>query len=102
MRDVPEIVNGDWVLLTNGITVLTGRNNVGKTRILQAIAGLHPDSQWWAPLPDARIERAGTVIELQTAKGALERYHVAGPAGSVTAAWEPDPNNTGYSVLRLS
>ena len=103
MRGVPEIVNDDWVLLTKGITVLTGRNNVGKTRILQAIAGLHPDAQWSAPLPEARIEFADTVIELETGQnGALERYEVTGRGGRVTAAWEPDPNNAGYSVLRLS
>lgn len=35
MRDIPEIADGDWVTLANGITVLIGRNNVGKTRILQ-------------------------------------------------------------------
>lgn len=102
MRGIPEIVNGDWVLLTKGITVLTGRNNVGKTRVLRAIAGLHPDATGLAPLPEARIELGDTVIELQTARGAFERYEVTGPAGSVTAAWEPDPSNAGHSILSLS
>lgn len=102
MRGIPEIVSGDWILLTNGITVLTGRNNVGKTRVLKAIAGLHPDAQGSAPLPQARIELADTLIELETARGALERYEVSSPAGSVIATWEPDPNNAGYFALRRS
>jgi hypothetical protein len=40
IRDVPGIVDSDWLTLTGGITVLTGRNNVGKTRILRAIADI--------------------------------------------------------------
>ncbi|HVB43079.1 MAG TPA: AAA family ATPase [Streptosporangiaceae bacterium] len=103
MRGIPEIVDGDWVLLTQGITVLTGRNNVGKTRVLQAIAGLHPDAPWSALLPEARIESGDTVIELETGRqGALERYEVTGPTGTTTGAWVPDPNNPGYSILRFS
>jgi energy-coupling factor transporter ATP-binding protein EcfA2 len=103
MRGVPEIVDGTWVSLTPGITVLTGRNNVGKTRLLQAIAGLHPEAAWSGPLPQARIEDGDTVIELVTGPGAvLERYEVTDPAGSLTATWQPSSLNAGYTDLELS
>ncbi len=102
MRGIPEIVDGDWVLLTQGITVLTGRNNVGKTRLLQAIAALRPGAPWFAPLPHARIEVVDTVIELETGPQAvLERYEVTGPGGSTTATWQPDPDNAGWYRLHI-
>jgi hypothetical protein len=96
MRGIPEIADGDWVLLTHGITVLTGRNNVGKTRLLQAIAALRPDAPCSSPLPQARIEADDTVIELETGPQAvLDRYEVTSPAGTTTATWHQDPNNPG-------
>jgi recombinational DNA repair ATPase RecF len=49
MRGIPEIADTDWVDLTQGMTVLTGRNNVGKTRLLQAIVGLNPGVAWSTP-----------------------------------------------------
>jgi AAA domain, putative AbiEii toxin, Type IV TA system len=102
MRGIPEIVDGGWVLLTHGITVLTGRNNVGKTRVLQSIAALHPDAPRSGPVPHARIEANDTIIELETGPGAeLERYEVTNPAGSTEATWRPDPNNRGYLTLHM-
>ncbi len=40
MRGIPEIVESEWVLLTHGITVLTGRSNVGKTSEATALMTL--------------------------------------------------------------
>ncbi|HET9897684.1 MAG TPA: ATP-binding protein [Streptosporangiaceae bacterium] len=103
MRDVPGIADSDWFTLSNGITVLTGRNNVGKTHLLKAIAGLRPGMGWFAQLPVARIELGDMTIELETGHQAvLERYEVTSAAGTVTAAWEPDPNNRGMSKLSIS
>lgn len=38
--ETPGIVNSDWLQLSPGITVVTGRNNAGKTRILTRMADL--------------------------------------------------------------
>src|SRR5260370_10296322 len=92
MRGIPEIVDNDWVLPTQGITVLTGRNNVGKTRLLQAIAALGPDAPWPDPLPHARIEVGDTVIELEAVpQAAPDGDEGTGAGGSNTTTGAPDP-----------
>jgi putative AbiEii toxin of type IV toxin-antitoxin system/OLD-like protein len=103
MRGIAEIVDSDWLPLTQGITVLTGRNNVGKTRLLQAIEGLRSAPRGPATLPDVHTKVGETVIELETGwQGALERYVVTSPSGSITATWTPNPNTAGYDLLRLN
>jgi energy-coupling factor transporter ATP-binding protein EcfA2 len=94
MRGIPEIVDSDWVRLTPGITVLTGRNNVGKTRILQAIAGLRPDAPSPGFVAQARLEADETTIEIELGPGGITRgkYEVSGPSEKVVASWEPEPN----------
>jgi hypothetical protein len=100
MRDIPEIVDSDWIPLARGITVLTGRNNVGKTRLLQVIADLNPSRHWSSQLPEARLEVGDTVIELETGlQGTLRRYQVTDPAGSATATMQPDPANPDFCQL---
>lgn len=102
MRGLPEIVDGDWIPLTHGITVLTGRNNVGKTRILQSIASLNPSVTPSGLLPHVRIEAGNTVIELKTGPGAvLERYDVTDPSETSVVTWRPDPSNRDYFTLHV-
>jgi hypothetical protein len=95
MVGIPEIADSDWVPLTGGITVLTGRNNVGKTRLLQVIAALRPDAPVLPyPLPLARVESGDTTIELETGPGAsLARYDLTDPGGTARAEWRPGPGN---------
>jgi len=100
MRGIPEIADGDWVLLTQGITVLTGRNNVGKTRLLQTIGALLPGLAWSDPLPHVRVQSGDTLIELETGpRDVLKRYEVMSPTGNTTAEWRPSPGNPSLSSL---
>jgi predicted ATPase len=100
MRGIPEIVDSDWVRLNPGITVLTGRNNAGKTRILQAIAGLRPDAVAAGPVPQARIDADETVIELETTSAhELKKYQVISPTGTLAAAWERSGNPGQFNVV---
>jgi len=38
VRGIPGIVDSEWIPLTSGISVLTGRNNVGKSRVPRTIS----------------------------------------------------------------
>ncbi len=100
---IPEIADSGWLLLTHGVTVLTGRNNVGKTRLLQAIAALHPDAPpVMHPLPRARLVSGETTIELETgSRAVLARYEVTEPTGTEVAQWSPDRHNRGMSTLSI-
>jgi len=40
IRGIPEIVDSEWVPVTHVITVLTGRNNVGKTSEMATLTTL--------------------------------------------------------------
>jgi AAA domain, putative AbiEii toxin, Type IV TA system len=54
-----------WVQIAPGVTVLTGRNNVGKSRVLRAISSLTPvfDGGAQIPIPEVRLIGDGYQVE---------------------------------------
>lgn len=56
--DAPGFADSDWLLLSPGVSVLTGRNNVGKSRLLTQVLNLQPainNAQVSAAVPLVRL-----------------------------------------------
>ncbi len=80
-EDVPGIRDTDWIDLTRGLILLTGRNNVGKSRTLQRMAAL----------TDA--VRSATV-----SGGGTPTYRVKGEEWAVTVGFRGDGSLQRYEV----
>ena len=82
---IPGIVDSNWLTLTSGITVLTGRNNVGKTRILRTVATLRQATDMGArfphPPPGIRICNGGDVLEVCLTADGFPDHYVADVGG---------------------
>src|SRR5207253_3023984 len=87
MRGIAGIADYDWLKLTPGISVLTGRNNVGKSRVLLTIATLAQIAGGGGGFtPESRLEGDNTTIEMSfDPPGFLARFEaIEGDKGSHT------------------
>lgn len=97
---VPGIVDTDWISLVEGIVVLTGRNNVGKSRLLRSIASVSP------ALPESLREHSAlidvqygsTSFRLQLdADRRLATFEYEQPGAQATAQWR-EVGDGGWSL----
>lgn len=79
LSGLPGIVDSDSLPIMGGMTVITGRNNVGKSRILTSIAdiGRTNDKVSRRSTPEFSIKRDGVRVTVQVGdRGELLLYQV--------------------------
>jgi hypothetical protein len=91
---VAGVADTPWLTLSPGISVMTGRNNVGKTRMMRLIDDMRraagdPDN--FANVPQLRISDGSNVVEVdfRRAVGLPEAYRVSPRSYSVTKNGAP-------------
>jgi hypothetical protein len=94
-----------WIQLAPGVTVLTGRNNVGKTRILRAISGLTAvlDSGGTRPIPEVRLVRGEYQVEADPSGPPAPQRWIAKQTGNedFEALWTTSDANAALATARL-
>src|SRR5207244_13134800 len=81
-RGAQGIADSDWLKLAPGVSVVTGRNNVGKSRVLKSIGDLPAalSSPGAFPLvPQIRVETGEWNIEADV-RAVIMDGHAVGPA----------------------
>ncbi len=93
-----------WIQLAPGVTVLTGRNNVGKTRVLRAIASLTAafDSGASSPIPEARLIGGSYQVEADVSGPPAPRRWIAKQTGNedFEAVWSTSGGNAALVTAR--
>src|SRR5207244_8325885 len=79
-RGAQGIADSDWLKLAPGISVVTGRNNVGKSRVLKSIGDLptalnSPGAS--ALVPQVRVEATDSNLETDLRVSTVDRFPVA-------------------------
>jgi hypothetical protein len=94
-----------WIQLAPGVTVLTGRNNVGKTRILRAISGLTAvfDSGGSRPIPEVRLIGGEYQVEADGSGPPAPQRWIAKQTGNedFEALWTTSSGNAALASARL-
>lgn len=65
-RNSTAMADSDWLKLATGISVLTGKNNSGKSRVLKTISGLRPELDEpgaYPNIPEVRIVADSFAVE---------------------------------------
>src|SRR6266851_3504265 len=86
-----------WLQLAPGVSVLTGRNNVGKSRVLRAIANLLAvfEGGQRQPVPEVRLVGEGYELEADVTGTPPPRRWVAAQSGqpNFEARWTTEGGN---------
>ena len=101
--NAPGIVDSDWMRLAPGISVLTGRNNVGKSRILQAVTTVmaaHGNAAAAPAAPQIRLEDEGFLIAADFhGSPPPAMYELRGHSREELTSWSRDASGTWQLVL---
>jgi len=86
-----------WIEIAPGVSVLTGRNNAGKSRVLRAISSLAPafDGGGVTPIPEVRLIGDGYEVEADGTGPSAPRRWFARQAdqSDFEAIWTPSGGN---------
>lgn len=95
--NTPGIVDTGWIQVFPGITILTGRNNVGKSRVLRSIGGMAQFYAGQSPdeaVPKIRLTRDELCITADLRNLRPRSYLVErGGVAEVDGRWVTPPGN---------